>query len=66
MDDAMLILKDTLENHGFDEELTLGILMPLEEDEDMLYLSEWVTNHPEAQRRDVLRESHNLIRKRAI
>ena len=66
MDDSMMILRNKLEIQGLDEETIEGILMSHEEDEDMLYLAEWVTNHPEAQRRDALKAMHNLLRRRLI
>ena len=66
MENPYRILLEALEHHGFDRETAIGIMLPLDEKEDLLDLAKWIADHPEAQRRDALKEMHKLLRKRSI
>lgn len=66
MDKPIWILMDALEAHGLSEEETFHMIAPMEEDEDMLDLAEWVIEHPEATIQEIRKEMHNFLRKRSI
>ena len=64
MDKPLWILEDELAQHGLSFDQRTEFLAGLSSPEDMLDFAEWLVDHREANRQEMLAEKHRLMRNR--
>lgn len=66
MDEPIVNLLDAFYDHGLSWEEAKQIARPIEHEEDMMRLAEWLKEQPQATIPQIRKEMHRLLRKRAI